>query len=140
VRTPTLPKLPKTPALKLPKLPSRARPIVDDDDGPTIEEMVEGLGQDILTEGQEFFKERREAEKARFQLNTDTGYWCALVFESREQKEAFLRHFDAVRIAGGDKYLNGYKMAQAMGVDVGPPVKWPGQKGPTPRLAKLAKR
>jgi len=37
------------------------------------------------------FKDRAKAEQKRFDLATDSEYWVALCFQSREQKEEFLR-------------------------------------------------
>lgn len=134
----TAPKLPK---LAMPKLPRSPGPKVErpvEDEGPTIEEMVDGLAEDNLTEGQMYFREQRQNERANFQLNTDSEYWCCLVFETREQKDAFLRHFQAARVAGGDKYLNGVAMAKALGVDIGGPTVFPRIKPPTRKLVGLA--
>lgn len=66
----------------------------------------------------------KAAENAKWALNrlkskqayldgNDTEYWFAVCFESRDQKEAFLRVLDLM--AEGDKYLWGPDVAEAIG-------------------------
>ena len=79
----------------------------DDDEVDTAEE---------FNEVQKSFMARNKAEQERFQLATDSEYWCCLVFQSREQKEQFLR---AMRwIVHGDKYIDGVKVAKSLNVDL----------------------
>jgi len=60
------------------------------------------------------FKKRAKDEGRRFALATDTEYWACLCFQTREQKEAFLR---ALKLASlGDKYLDGQEVAKVLGV------------------------
>lgn len=56
------------------------------------------------------FKARAEAERLRLKLSTDCEYWCCLVFETRDQKEAFLRAMKWLHL--GDKYLDGNTLAE----------------------------
>jgi hypothetical protein len=68
------------------------------------------------------FQVRAAEEAKRFEAATDSEYWCALVFETREQKEAFLA---AMRwLQHGDKYLDGILLARQQGVAL-PPAKVP---------------
>jgi hypothetical protein len=60
------------------------------------------------------FKDRAKAEAKRFELATDSEYWFAVCFQSREQKEQFLRGLQM--LADGDKYLDGRKLAAKMGI------------------------
>lgn len=60
------------------------------------------------------FKAKSAAENARFQDVTDSEYWIAVCFQSRAQKEAFLRALDL--LADGDKYLDGELVAEKIGV------------------------
>jgi hypothetical protein len=62
------------------------------------------------------FKERAAQERKRFQNATDSEYWFAVVFETRAQKEAFLKAMKWIK--GGDKYLDGIKLAELEGVDL----------------------
>ncbi|MGI8311986.1 hypothetical protein [Saccharopolyspora hattusasensis] len=66
---------------------------------------------DALAKG---FRERTKREDERFRLATDSEYWFAVCFRTREDKEAFLQ---AARLmAIGDKYLDGYAVARALGI------------------------
>lgn len=62
------------------------------------------------------FRDRRRQEDRRFKQATDSEFWLALCFETREQKEAFLTAFNMAQF--GDKYLDGRKVAHALGVDI----------------------
>lgn len=77
------------------------------------------LEVDALTELdaiQVAFRDRRRQEERRFKQATDSEFWVAICFESREQKESFLRN--AALSDLGDKYLDGTRVAQALGVDL----------------------
>lgn len=58
-------------------------------------------------------KERKKALRHKLRLTTDSEYWCALCFETREQADAF-----AVATGGqaGDKYVDGVAMARRLGI------------------------
>lgn len=60
------------------------------------------------------FIARSKAEQARFALATDSEYWVGLCFQTREQKEHFLR--EAKLLQAGDKYIDGALLAQRMGI------------------------
>lgn len=64
------------------------------------------------------FKENARNEAQQFQDNTDSEYWCCLVFQNRDQKEAFLKAVGW--FAHGDKYLDGKFVAKKMGVALPP--------------------
>lgn len=63
------------------------------------------------------FLRRARQEGDRFRRVTDSEYWVALCFESREQKERFLQRSGLLR--WGDKYLDGRIVARRFGVDLG---------------------
>jgi hypothetical protein len=67
-----------------------------------------------LTALQAAFRERKANEARRFEIATDTEYWCALVFQTRDQKEAFLQALGLLPY--GDKYLDGALVAEKMGI------------------------
>lgn len=69
-----------------------------------------------LDEVQASFRERIKTENNRFQNTTDSEYWFAMCFQSREQKDAFLRAMNLFLI--GDKYLDGVEVAKQLGIDV----------------------
>jgi len=62
------------------------------------------------------FKERDKAERERFRLATDSEFWFAVCFQSREQKEAFLKAVEWFE--HGDKYLDGWYVAKKLGIDI----------------------
>lgn len=65
---------------------------------------------------QKGFRERMKNESNRFELATDSEYWFAACFQTREQKEAFLKAIDL--IAHGDKYIDGRLLAEKLGIEV----------------------
>lgn len=71
-----------------------------------------------LDEVQASFRKRIKMENARFQNTTDSEYWFAMCFQTREQKEAFLKAMDLFLI--GDKYLDGVEVAKKLGIDIPP--------------------
>lgn len=62
------------------------------------------------------FKERAKNEEKRQRLATDSEFWTCLVFQDREQKEAFLKALDLFQ--HGDKYLDGRLVARKLGVEI----------------------
>jgi hypothetical protein len=62
------------------------------------------------------FIARSKAEQARFLLATDSEYWVGLCFQTREQKEHFLR--EAKLLQAGDKYIDGALLAKRMGIEL----------------------
>ncbi len=65
-----------------------------------------------LTAMEQAYRGRAGAEAARFKAATDSEFWVAVCFTSREEKEAFLAEFDLAR--HGDKYLDGAKVARSL--------------------------
>lgn len=85
------------------------------DEGPRdIETDVEEELSELLAG----FKGRAKDENRRFMLATDSEYWFAVCFQTREQKEAFLTAMQW--IAQGDKYLDGQWVAKQLGVQLPP--------------------
>ena len=64
------------------------------------------------------FIARSKAEQARFALATDSEYWVGLCFQTRAQKEHFLR--EAKLLQAGDKYIDGALLAKRMGIALPP--------------------
>ena len=62
----------------------------------------------------EGFRDRQRAEQDRFRLATDTEYWFAMCFKSREEKDAFLEAAGLTHL--GDKYLDGAAVGKILGV------------------------
>ena len=59
-------------------------------------------------------KEIKKAIADKIKLTTDSEYWVALCFETRAQKEAFLKALAVFQ--QGDKYLDGLEVAKRMGI------------------------
>ena len=91
------------------------------------------LEKDIATETSillQGFKDRAKQEAERFELATDTEFWFAVGFKSREQKELFLQAMNWLQY--GDKYLDGNRIARKAGISL-PEVKL---SNPTKRVDK----
>lgn len=69
-----------------------------------------------LTAVQQGFRDRAKREAERFRLATDSEYWVAVCFKSRDDKDAFLARAGLAGI--GDKYLDGYAVARKLGITV----------------------
>jgi len=63
------------------------------------------------------YRERAKSEADRFKLATDSEYWFAVCFRTREEKDAFLAASGLDRL--GDKYLDGQAAATILGVGTG---------------------
>lgn len=77
----------------------------------------------------EAFKKAANAEDRRFEDILDTEYWVCVCFESREQKNEFLRWLEG-RGGGEDledeKHIDGLRVAEALGANLtSPRVRFP---------------
>jgi hypothetical protein len=66
------------------------------------------------------FKERATKEHQRFMDAVDSEHWLCLCFQTREQKEEFLRKTRLGEL--GDKYLDGMLVAETLGIALTTPV------------------
>lgn len=84
-----------------------------------------------------FIKDQRKDEREQWRLMTDPDFWCCIVFQSRDQRDEFLR---AVGLASlGPKYLNGLTVAHRLGVSL-TPVQLPRKEvRPMPKALRAAK-
>lgn len=82
------------------------------------------------------FVAKREAEKETKIDLLDTEYWVSIVFETREQVEAFTR---ALGPGYGGKYIDGLALADQLGIDVGPRQEFPRERPFSRRLLELAR-
>lgn len=71
-----------------------------------------------LTELQKGFNERAKKERKRMQAATDSEFWFAVYFKTRENKEKFLTEVGLPKKIFGDKYIDGHKWAKAKGIDL----------------------
>lgn len=62
------------------------------------------------------YRDRAKAETARFKRATDSEYWVAVCFTTREEKEAFLTAAGLAHL--GDKYLDGHQVAHQLGIEL----------------------
>lgn len=62
------------------------------------------------------FREATAGESKIFEDTTDSEYWICICFQSRNQKEAFLKAVEWFE--HGDKYLDGKWVAKKMGVEI----------------------
>jgi len=81
----------------------------------TLEGFEEEAAQDIpvLLSG---FKQRAREEEQRLLDAVDSEYWVAVCFQTRAQKEEFLRKLGLLEL--GDKYLDGMEVAGVLGVEL----------------------
>lgn len=111
-RMPKLPPMAKLPpAPPLPGSRKKTKPKIGDGAATEAERL------DAYTEeARERFKrdnaKMRDDEK-RFRNATDSEYWVAFCFETREQKEEFLGLFKLLAL--GDKYVDGIEASRIMG-------------------------
>ena len=61
--------------------------------------------RDEIGEAEQAFRDRLGKEDARKRMATDSEFWFAVYFQSRAEKEMFLRKYGLAKI--GDKYLSG---------------------------------
>ncbi|MCK7676346.1 hypothetical protein [Corynebacterium pygosceleis] len=84
-------------------------------------EYTGNLGEDCATEFsalQSEFADRAKKERKRFQDATDSEFWFAVCFKTRDEKEAFLRALGVKPKLMGDKYLDGVQLAKLMGIEL----------------------
>lgn len=81
------------------------------------------------------FKNRAKREDQRFTDATDSEFWIAVCFQTREQKEEFLQKLDLLQY--GDKYLDGMLVAAQLGVTLDSRIPPLPQHNLDPRLLRL---
>lgn len=84
-------------------------------------EYTDSLPEDCGAEFQALqkgFADRAKKEADRFQQATDSEFWFAVCFKSRDEKEAFLKAIGVRKKLMGDKYLDGRQLAKVLGVDL----------------------
>lgn len=102
------------------KREAEARKLLKKNPPPLMVEMPEPVGNPEadssadLDAVQAGFRNRAKQEADRFALATDSEYWAAICFQTREQKETFLSALKLLEF--GDKYLDGRLVAERLGV------------------------
>jgi hypothetical protein len=89
----------------------------------------EEIHQDTVAKVTTAFAQRAQDDRARFLDATDSEYWFAVCFTSREQKEAFLNAVQWPGVEPDDKYIHGEDIASALVIEL-PPARFvpPGEK------------
>ena len=109
-------------ALSRPDAPDFESMFDDGDDNPLAEiEMTGELQADADTGMSEALRaiiERKKATQERFRVATDPEFYLCVVFQSREQKEAFLQAADWADLGG--KFINGLEVARRMAIPIDP--------------------
>ena len=79
----------------------------------------EADAQEEVSEILSAIKREKKERRDKYRLLVDPEFWFCVCFQSRQQKEEFLEKsgFGGV---GGDKYLDGLKLAEALGVEINP--------------------
>jgi hypothetical protein len=75
---------------------------------------LEEASTKALDQLQSDFQKRAKEEERRYADATDSEYWVAFCFQTREQKEEFLQKLGLLDL--GDKYLDGRAVAEKLGV------------------------
>jgi hypothetical protein len=116
------------------------RKVLKENPLPTYVEMPELTGDaeadskadlDSLMTG---FRKRAADESTRFALAVDGGYWAALCFQTREQKDAFLRALNIQDLGNAECYFDGCAVAKRLGIalpDADVPYNTGGKLDPT---------
>ena len=85
------------------------------------------------------FQKRAKVEEARLTQATDSEYWVCFCFETREQKEEFLRKSELLEL--GDKHIDGLAAAEILGVELETPrVVWPRTRSTTSLIDLAVKK
>ena len=83
----------------------------------TLPKMTGDVEKDSLADldaVQAGFRQRAKTENNRFELTTDSEYWVAVCFQTREQKEFLLKAMQLFE--HGDKYIDGQVLAERLGI------------------------
>ncbi|EMK1731267.1 hypothetical protein V8N76_004573 [Salmonella enterica] len=83
-------------------------------DMPEVTGDIEADTKADLDAMQQAFRDSLKREDKRFELATDTEFWVAVCFQTREQKEVFLRAL--AMIEEGDKYIDGQRLAERLNI------------------------
>ena len=101
------------------EVPEMGKPKPKKKKAETAKELKEELSE-VLRK----FKEQAKQEQEVYLENVDSEYWVAICFQSREQKEEWLKKTGLIEF--GDKYLDGLEVAKKMGIDIAdmtPPIR-----------------
>lgn len=80
------------------------------EEGALRPDQAEQMAAEEVSELLQGFRNRERNEQQRFEDATDTEYWVALCFQTREQKEQFLHAIGWYEL--GDKFIDGMAAAE----------------------------
>ncbi len=103
------------------------------------EQSIEQATKLELDEVQQKLRDALLRVQQEFRDELDSEYWVCAVFQTREQKEAFLTGVGMDLERDGDKYVNGAKLAGLMKVELPPGPKWKPAPTPKARWTRLAR-
>ena len=72
----------------------------------------------IMSEALRAVIERKKATQERFRVATDPEFYSVICFQSREQKEDFLKKAGWIAEGEGGRYLNGLEIARIMDIKI----------------------
>ncbi|MEQ1694762.1 MAG: hypothetical protein ABL901_02880 [Hyphomicrobiaceae bacterium] len=108
---------------------------IDPMEGVELSHQPDDAAQDVKkvmgAVGQAFAK-RREDEAKSMALTTDGAFYCCLIFDTRDQKMAFLRGVGMEK--EGDIYVDGRKLADRLSIEL------PKVEGKMPGLFRIDKK
>jgi len=79
---------------------------------------LQGDSDAIMSEALRAVIERKKATQERFRVAIDPEFYTVLCFQSREQKEEFLKKAGWIAEGEGGRYLNGLEIARKMEIDI----------------------
>lgn len=79
-------------------------------------EGIEGDSKADLTALQEGFRKRAADEGRRMALATDSEFWAAVCFQSKEQRDTFFAALKVLDIGIGGRYFDGCAIAERLGI------------------------
>lgn len=109
-----------------------AEDVTADIDAPSIDQQA----SEELQRLPNAFEARLRDQRKKVADIGDSEFWTTIVFDSREQRDAFLTHFGVLDL--GDKFVDGVLLAERIGVKLPPTVPIPSTIRVSSRLADLS--
>lgn len=105
---------------------------------------IDAVKAKVKTEDQLRMDRELAKNAAQFQDEFDSEFWVCLVFQTRDQREAFLtamleRGLVPADVTKEDKYLSGTELAKSLDVPLPPGPAWRPEPEPKKRWAELAR-
>jgi hypothetical protein len=123
-------------ALAIKRIPMKQFRVSADPEAVEAVEDLEAKVERTLTEAEASFHERRKAEEQRMEAATDTEYWVAVCFQTREQRDAFVAGLGLPDTE--EKYADGVALAAKVGITLPPGPTWQTRTKSAAKFAALA--